>query len=37
MDNGAIKTQKVVLLWRLISAKIIKTMTSNAKKYPSSE
>ena len=37
MDNGAVKTQKIMLLWRLISAKITETMTNNAKKYPSSE
>ena len=34
MDSKAIKTQKVVLLLRLILAKITKTVTDNAKKYP---
>ena len=34
MDSGAVKTQKVVLFWRLISAKITETVTSNAKIYP---
>ena len=34
MDSEAIKTQKVVLIWKLISTKITKTVTDNAKKYP---
>ena len=33
MDSWAAKTQKVVLIRRLISAKITKTVTNNAKKY----
>ena len=37
MDNVVVKTQKGVLLWRLISAKVIKTVANNAKKYPSSK
>ena len=37
MDKWDSQNPKVVLLWRLISIKIIKTVTNNVNKHPSAE